>query len=112
MGKFVYGSHAPVEFDDRLLTHLQLVMGAKLRRNEAFFFSWRDESESGGGRSSVWVHPSIEVGFKFHGSRSPAVNRAWIDELMASANSSGGLRITPEPKELPHENVIDQSDHT
>ncbi len=43
MGKFIYDSTIKVDFDDRLLAHLQVVIGAKLRRGEAFHFTWRDD---------------------------------------------------------------------
>ena len=34
MGKLTYDSTMTVDFDDRVLAHLQLVIGAKLRRAE------------------------------------------------------------------------------
>ncbi len=109
MGKFTYDSTLVVDFDDRVLAHLQIVIGAKLRRNESFYFSWRDDSAVGNGRSVVWLHPSISIVYKFHGGRPPMINRTWIEELMATANSSAGLRIVPEPPETRHRE--EQSDH-
>ena len=54
MGTFVYGSGAlRVEFDDRVLAHLQAVIGVKIRRNERFFFSWFDTQAVGDGRSAA-----------------------------------------------------------
>ncbi|WP_210480409.1 ATP-dependent DNA ligase [Naasia sp. SYSU D00948] len=100
MGKFTYDSTLVVDFDDRVLTHLQIVIGAKLRRHESFYFSWRDDSSVGNGRSVVWLHPSIPIVFKFQGGRLAAINREWIEDLMDSANSSAGLRLVPEPPEL------------
>ena len=32
MGKFIYEGSIKVDFDDRVLAHLQLVIGSKLRR--------------------------------------------------------------------------------
>lgn len=46
MGKLVYDSTFTAEFDDRLLTHLQIVIGMKLRRGESFMFSWKDDVEA------------------------------------------------------------------
>ena len=100
MGRFMYEDTARIEFDDRVLAHLQVVMGTKLRRSEPFFFTWRDELGSGGGRTSVWVHPHAHLVFKFHGSRSPHLNRAWLDALMFSANSPSGLYVVPEPADV------------
>jgi hypothetical protein len=36
--------------------------------------------------------------FRYDGSRRPVLNRAWIEVLMASANSTEGLRVLPEPE--------------
>ncbi|WP_173922324.1 ATP-dependent DNA ligase [Agromyces sp. Marseille-P2726] len=99
MGKLTYDSTLTVDFDDRVLAHLQLVIGAKLRRSEAFFFSWRDDPGVGDGRSTLWLHPTIPLYFKFSGGRQPSVNRAWVDQLMNAANSPGGLHLVPEPPE-------------
>lgn len=98
MGKLIYGPQA-IEFDieDRTLTHLQLVILAKLRRNESFSFTWVPDRDTGLGRATMWIHPTQYLLFQFAGSRHPAVNRQWIDELMTTANSVGGLRLVPEP---------------
>ena len=55
----------------------------------------------GGGRSTIWIHPTIPVQFNFLGSRQPALNRAWLDALIVSANSVDGLRLVEEPAEAP-----------
>ena len=99
MGKLTYDSTMTVDFDDRVLAHLQLVIGAKLRRGESFFFSWRDDHSVGDGRSTLWIHPTVPLYFKYAGGRPPAINRAWIDALMTLANSPTGLHIVPEPQE-------------
>lgn len=98
MGKLFYASELSVTFDDRLLAHLQVVIGAKLRRSEAFFLSWTDDPRAGDGRTSVWVHPSIELRFKYVGSMPSDLNRTWIDVLTDSANSTGGLIVVSEPR--------------
>jgi hypothetical protein len=112
MGKLLYSSAAmEIGFDDRALAHLQIVIGAKLRRGEKFFFSWQDNIAVGSGRSSIWMEPSIPLYFKFSGSKQVAINRAWIDALTASANSGMGLTFLPEPgvaqtvTPLPHSRV-------
>lgn len=61
MGKLTYDSSITVDFDDRVLAHIQLVIGAKLRRGESFYFSWRDDPLVGGGRSTVWVLSLIHI---------------------------------------------------
>src|SRR3978361_314873 len=98
MGMLMYGSPGiEVSFDDRALTHLQIVITAKLRRRESFVFSWADSAEVGSGRSSIWIHPSSASFVRSSGSLVPAINREWIDVLMLSANSGGGLFFSAEP---------------
>lgn len=98
MGKLVYGAPTwSIEFDDRALAHLRIVMIAKLRRAESFSFSWKFDASYGNGRSSLWLHPAIPLQFEFYGGREPSLNRAWIDALMTSANSPGGLELLDEP---------------
>ena len=96
MGKLTYDSTLTADFDDRVLAHIQVVIGAKLRRGESFYFTWRDEPQAGDGRITIWLHPGIPIVYKYFGSRAPTLNREWIEALMATANSSGGLYIVPE----------------
>lgn len=103
MGTLQYDSTFTADFDDRLLAHLQIVIGAKLRRHESFYFSWKDDARVGNGRTTIWLHPAIPLVYKYFGSRMPAINRAWIDELAISANSPGGLQIVREPEAPPSE---------
>lgn len=99
MGKFNYEGMVKVDFDDRVLAHLQAVIGAKVRRGESFHFSWKDDASIGDGRTTVWVHPGASMVYKFYGSRQPALNRTWVEQLMYNANSPAGLYVTPEPLE-------------
>lgn len=100
MGIFTYDNTAKVDLEDRLLAHVQAVIGSKLRRNECFFFTWREDVSVGGGRRSVWLNPYTPLQFTYHGSRSPRINRAWLDALAYTANQPGGLYIVREPEEL------------
>lgn len=86
-----------VDIEDRALAHLQMVITTKLRRGEPFTFTWKDDASIGDGRSAVWVHPQSSIHFKYHGSRSPGMNSAWIEGLFHTANSPTGLYIIPEP---------------
>jgi hypothetical protein len=101
VGKLHYEDVLVVEFEDRLLAHLQFVIGVKLRRNESFYFAWRDEPSSGGGRSAIWMHPSIPLRFHYRTRAATALNLRWVDELLATANSAAGLRIIPPPEPDP-----------
>jgi len=99
MGYLLYGLPAEsIEIDDRTLAHIKIVMLAKLRRDESFAFSFEYDLSNGSGRSTVWVHPTIPMQFKFLGSRQAVINRAWLEALIVSANSVDGLRILPEPE--------------
>ena len=97
MGTLSY-DRVVVEFDDRILTHLQVVIVQKLRRGESFLFSWRNAIEVGDGRSSAWMHPAIPLYFKFTGGHAPTLNPDWIAQLTRSANSSQGLIATSEDR--------------
>jgi len=98
LGKFCYGSGgAEFDFEDRLLAHLQAVISAKLRRGESCMFSWTQKATSGGGRCVLWLDPNFPLHFWYATKNSGPVNRAWLAELMQSANSVGGLCALPEP---------------
>jgi hypothetical protein len=106
MGRFTYETTTKADFEDRLLAHLQIVIGMKLRRGECFFFTWKEDASVGNGRTAVWMHPGATLTFKFHGSRTPQINRAWADALARAANSPGGLYVVREPDPDP-ENADD-----
>jgi len=89
------------EFDDRVLTHLQLVITAKLRRDERFMCTWTLPVDTGGGRVSIWFDPAIPMCFQYAKVAVGPVNAAWLDELMRCANSVGGLQVVPEPLAAP-----------
>ena len=97
MGTLYYGARAtPVNFDDRLLAHLRAAITAKLRRDEKFVLSWAaDDAQAR--HCSVWVHPAIELRFEFDEPTLPALNRAWVERLVSSANTAEGMRCVPEP---------------
>lgn len=95
MGSLVYESMV-IEFEDRLLAHLQIVIVNKLRRVEPFIMSWRIPAEAGSGRAAIWLEPSIPLYFEFTGSRPITINREWLARLANSADSSRGLVVVGE----------------
>ncbi|SEB44565.1 hypothetical protein SAMN04489806_0653 [Paramicrobacterium humi] len=102
MAKLFYGANGiEIEFEERVLAHLKIVITTKLRQGESFLFNWQDDPEVGDGRSSVWLHPSIPLYFKFDEPVAPELNRRWIDEMFMTANSGPGLRLIPETKDAP-----------
>lgn len=97
MGTLSYNASIKADFDDRALAHLRVVIGMKLKRNESFYLSWRDDQSIGDGTTTIWINPAIPLSFKFHGSKEIAVNPRWVEELMLVANTTRGLHLTPEP---------------
>ncbi len=99
MGRLYYGAQSEaVEVDDRALMHLQVVMLAKLRRNEQFAFTWDRPIDQGSGRQTLWVEPSIPLRFQYDRRTSGEFNREWVDRLMSGANGPNGLTVLPEPE--------------
>jgi hypothetical protein len=96
MGTLTYDVVSKVEFDDRTLVHLQIVIGSKLRRGESFSLSWTKEPQ-GTGRTTIWMHPAIPLVYEFRDGKTPPINREWLNALMETANSPTGLRLVPEP---------------
>ena len=97
MGTLFYGAgRLAINFDDRVLAHLQVVIGTKLRRHEPLMLNWRDNESVGDGRSSVWVSAATDLHFKYSGSRFPQINSEWIDSLLLSASSPLGLQLLDE----------------
>jgi hypothetical protein len=97
VGTLVYGGQE-FDFDDRTLTHLQIVFSTKLRRRENFFFSWTQPLERGSGRHAVWIDNGVPIHFFFSGSRPPAINREWVEQLLLGSGKASGLQLGPEPE--------------
>ena len=107
MGSLLYGTlGSEISFDDRALMHLQVVITAKLRRHESFLFTWTNSPGAGSGRSSIWLDPGSAILYRFAGSRIPSLNRDWIQALMLSANSAGGMFFSPEPPASSHQQSV------
>ncbi|MFT4211102.1 MAG: ATP-dependent DNA ligase [Microbacterium sp.] len=83
------------DIDDRVLAHIRLVVMNKLRRNEPFMMHL--DRIDGLGPKSLWIHPAVPLVFHFFGSRSPVINRAWVEALMAEASGAHGMTMLPEP---------------
>ena len=97
VGTLTYDSRLTAEFDDRTLAHLQVVIWSKLRRGEAFAFTWVDDSREPR-RTSMWCAPTIPMVFQYDQPESPDLNMRWMELLTKSANSGAGLRLLPEPE--------------
>lgn len=96
MGKLIYNAQGhSFDIEDRALSHLRIVFMNKLRRGESFMF--QHSAGDGSGSRSLWLHPSIPLVFHFYGSRQPALNRRWIEQLMLEAGGPNGFALTAEP---------------
>ena len=92
MGALIYDG-ARVEFDDRVLAHLQVVIVQRLRRHESVLISWFDALQDGDGRSSVWLSSALPVRFEFATPRPPEIDRAWVQRLAETAAGRSGLLV-------------------
>ena len=99
MGKLRYGVGV-YELDDRVLAHIQVVVGLKLRRGENFFLSWRNPQTDGAGRQSVWIDNGLHLAFEYTSGVIPPINREWAETLASSAATTFGLQVTDENGEL------------
>lgn len=95
MGMLYYDGTA-IEIDDRTLAHLKVAVVQKLRRQEAFTVSWTHPPGSDGGRSTLWMHPAIPLRFVFTEPESPELHTEWLEEILRTANSTGGIQLTRE----------------
>jgi hypothetical protein len=98
MGTLVYDGSAEFTFDDRVLAHLQIVVGLKLRRREGFLMTWTDRTRGDGDGiiTTAWIDPSLSLLFRYSGNQMPAINKDWLVLLTESSNSSVGLRLDDE----------------
>ncbi|MFB9959232.1 DUF7882 family protein [Agromyces bracchium] len=97
MGTLYYGNAGtPIGIEDRALAHLQVAVVTKLRRGESFTVSWQHPEEQPDGRSTLWLHPNIPLRFVFDDPEPPELSRSFLEELMRSANSTGGIMLVPE----------------
>ena len=102
MGTLYYGDVAtPIEIEDRALAHVKVVIATKLRRGESFTLSWTHGPGQEVGRSTVWLHPSIPLRFTFDEPEQPQLNTRWIEDLMQSVNSTGGILLVDEVIDAP-----------
>jgi len=94
MGTLYYGaSRTPVKIDDRLLAHIKVLTGSKLRRNEPFLLSWTESADEGHGRTSIWMHPAVDLIYRFDGGRAPDLDPKLLDQLSADSLSATGIQI-------------------
>ncbi|RPE77818.1 MULTISPECIES: ATP-dependent DNA ligase [unclassified Frondihabitans] len=96
MGRLHYGQ-LEVAFDDRTLIHLQIAIGSKLRRGEGFFLSWIGAEDGHDARRSIWLGPTVPLGFTLESVRTGPINRRWLHDMDLHGSTESGLRVMPEP---------------
>ena len=89
------GSTSPIHIEDSALAHLKVVITTKLRRRESFTMSWPDRDGSSG-RSSIWLHPAVQLMFVFEDAERPELNPRYLADLASAANSTGGIHLSAE----------------
>ncbi|MFG6402816.1 hypothetical protein [Microbacterium sp. P04] len=94
MGKLFYGStDQPIDMPDRVLAHVKVVVATKLRRGESFTLSWRHQPGTPGGRSTIWIQPSIPLRFVFSTAEPELLDPEHLKRLAIEASSSSGLTV-------------------
>lgn len=101
MGTLKYDG-TTVDFEDRVLAHLEMVIVQKLRRQESFLMSWREPEALGDGRTGVWIHDAAMLTFHFSTNDNPGIDREWLQTLMDSANSVMGLFVADADGDAVH----------
>lgn len=98
MGQLHY-DRLTFEIEDRLLTHLQIVIIQKARRRDGFMLTFSLDEREGTTSNTIWINHGSRLHFAFNGSRHPEVNKRWLEALMESSNSTIGLDLgrVPEP---------------
>jgi hypothetical protein len=98
MGTLFYAGEA-IPMDDRTLAHLKVAVVTKLRRGESFTLSWSHGDDAVAGRTTIWMHETIPLRFEFLDPEPPKLHREWIEEILRSANTTGGIQLTEEHME-------------
>lgn len=105
MGTLMYDTQR-IEFDDRLLVHVQVVIVQRFRHGEGFAMSWVRSVAIGSGRSTVWLAPTVPVVFDFESARVPAISPAWLRRLTDSAAGGTGMILMNEDGSLAQEGPV------
>lgn len=94
MGTLFYGSMCePIVIPDTLLAHLQVVTTTKLRRGESFPLSWLHPAGQPGGRTTIWLQPSIPLRFELDTRDAVRIDTGMLQRFAQSASSTWGLVI-------------------
>lgn len=90
MGRLIYQERHTLDVEDRLLSHLRLVVMNKFRRGESFMLQ---APHADHGTLSIWMHPSAPLVMQFYGGRQPQIDNTLIEEMMQQASGPEGLTL-------------------
>jgi hypothetical protein len=94
MGTLYHGAaRTPIKVDDRLLAHVKVLIVSKLRRNEPFLLSWTEPASAGHGGASVWIHPDVDLIFRFEDPKPPDLEKAVLEALSTESIGATGAHI-------------------
>ena len=94
MGSMFYGApQRELVMDDVLLAHMQVLIIAKLRRNESFLLSWTEGRHAGSGRRGLWMHREMDLYFEFAGNGQPTIDQNKLENYSISASSNQGVDL-------------------
>lgn len=62
----------------------------------SFALSWKHPEGDPGGRSTLWIHPSIPLRFVFDEPNPPQINMKWVEQLMHTSYSIGEITLVDE----------------
>lgn len=88
MGRLTYQERYVLDIEDRLLSHLRVVIMNKLRRQEPFMLMAPHPEQ---GTLSLWMHPATPIVMQFYGSRAPQLDSQLIEQMMQDASGPNGL---------------------
>lgn len=98
MGTLEYNSsRPPIEIDDETLTHLKIVIGTKLRRQESFMMTWLPPDKTPASRLTIWMHPSIPLIFSFDDALLRPSDPARLEKMMEHLAARGELVLDQLP---------------
>jgi hypothetical protein len=109
MGTLFYADQA-IEMDDRTLSHLKIAVVTKLRRGESFTLSWVHPDDAPIGRTTIWMHESIPLRFEFDEAEAPVLDRDWIEAILRSSNTTGGIQLTAESMDTGESPIVGAAD--
>jgi hypothetical protein len=95
MGDLYYGSATAgsIQIPDRLLAHLKVAMTTKLRRGESFTLSWKLGEDGGDGRTTLWLHPAIDLRFVFDAADPESLDIELLQDLVRQADTNSGITL-------------------